>query len=259
MNHDSQKLSVPFRWQLNTKLLLFTLIFLPVTVALGFWQLDRETEKREILEQLEQRQELGPVAVGQIDLTIDQNYLPVIASGRFDQDRYFLLENRIRDGRPGYEVLTPVYVENTGDVLLVNRGWVLASQDRAIFPDIVTPERIVRLSGYLYRSSGGAGFLIGDEIWRNEWPERVISADISQLEERLGEPLAAYQFRLDQNSDAGLQTGWEIVTVYPEKHRGYAVQWFMMAAALCLLTLFASSNMGIWLKSQFGKRSKIDE
>ena len=56
--------------------------------------------------------------------------------------------------------------------------------------------------------------------------------------------------RLEADSPAALRTGWEIVTVSPEKHRGYAVQWFMMAAALVVLSAFANSNLAGWLKSR---------
>jgi surfeit locus 1 family protein len=36
--------------------------------------------------------------------------------------------------------------------------------------------------------------------------------------------------------------------VQPAKHTGYAVQWFIMAAVLLLMTLIANSNLGSFVK-----------
>ena len=38
------------------------------------------------------------------------------------------------------------------------------------------------------------------------------------------------------------------VAVQPEKHTAYAVQWFVMAAVLLVMTLIANSNVGSWIK-----------
>mgnify|MGYP000143624448 CR=1 FL=1 len=60
----------------------------------------------------------------------------------------------------------------------------------------------------------------------------------------------AYQLRLDQDSPGALQTGWAAVSVQPAKHTGYAVQWFVMALVLLLMTLIANSNLVEWLKQR---------
>jgi cytochrome oxidase assembly protein ShyY1 len=58
----------------------------------------------------------------------------------------------------------------------------------------------------------------------------------------------AYQLRLDQDSIGALKTGWTTVAVKPEKHVGYAVQWFAMAITLLIMTIIANSNVVSWLK-----------
>lgn len=49
MTSDPQAKADKFSWQPNAKILLFTLLMLPLLVALGYWQLDRAQEKRQIL------------------------------------------------------------------------------------------------------------------------------------------------------------------------------------------------------------------
>ena len=70
------------------------------------------------------RSELGLAAVRRISV-----------AGRWDAARQFLLDNRTRDGRAGYEVLTPLQLDD-GRWLIVNRGWVSFSGYRERLPDI---------------------------------------------------------------------------------------------------------------------------
>ena len=46
------------------------------------------------------------------------------------------------------------------------------------------------------------------------------------------------------------QTGWTTVAVQPQKHTGYAVQWFAMALTLLIMTIVANSNIVSWLKKE---------
>jgi len=52
-----------------------------------------------------------------------------------------------------------------------------------------------------------------------------------------------------------VEAGWPVVNVSPAKHRGYAVQWFTMAAALIVFFVFRSSNLWALLR---GKTSGDD-
>ena len=68
-----------FQLQLDWKSLLLTAVMLPILVSLGFWQLDRADQKRELLRQFEVRQQLAPEQV--VSLNSYDNYRPVIAIG----------------------------------------------------------------------------------------------------------------------------------------------------------------------------------
>jgi len=100
----------------------------------------------------------------------------------------------------------------------------------------------------LYRQLPG-GYRLDDGVNEiKEWPSRIgwISADRART--LFGAPFYAYQLRLDSDSVGALDTGWPIVAVQPEKHSGYALQWFIMAAVLVIMTVVANSNMGSILK-----------
>lgn len=59
--HTQQQKRVSFQWQWNWKVLLFTAFFLPLTINLALWQLDRAGEKAQLLENHLQRGIATPV------------------------------------------------------------------------------------------------------------------------------------------------------------------------------------------------------
>lgn len=190
------------------------------------------------------RTNLAAVRLQEIDLGEPQNYRPVRLNGQWSE-RFFLLENQIRQGRPGYEVIG---IFESGDLdVLVNRGWVPASYDRQQLPEITFTRGSVELSGYMYRSTKKP-FTLGDPVWTQNWPERIQAVEWDVLQTRLDQDIYPYLVRLDAASEGALTTGWIIVNLPPEKHIAYAVQWAALAIALVLLTVFASSNLGPWIK-----------
>lgn len=234
------------QWQWNWKLMVFVLCLLPVTTGLGFWQLQRADEKRQLLAEFEQRRDSPAKSLADLTISDGVSYRRVIARGRYDNDRTVLLANRIRRGRYGYEVVTPFDIEGSGWVL-VNRGWVAGSLDRQELPGIPEVTGEVQISGYLYRSPGNH-FTVGEEQWRGGWPEVAQNLEFDRLSQRLGLALPTYSLRLEASAPGALATGWDVVNVEPQRHTAYAVQWFALSLALVVLSLFANSNLARVLK-----------
>ena len=118
---------VPEKLQLeiNLRLLTLGLVFLPILLALGFWQLDRADEKRRLLEIHQAQQLLDPISLNSLNLEQLKSLIPftkVQANAEIEEGIYWLLDNRINRGRVGYEVLQVAKVD--GSWLLINRGWV---------------------------------------------------------------------------------------------------------------------------------------
>ncbi len=232
-----------FRWQLNIGILVFFLVFMPITLGLGFWQLERAAEKQELLAEHSARQGSEPVALDQVVANRDHQYRRVLVEGQFANHRTLLLENRIRHGRPGFEVVTLFERGSDQLPLWVNRGWIAGFGDRTQLPVVPPVAGVVTIQGHLYQALE-APFTLGEESWRQQWPQVLQNFELDVLTARLGREFFPYQLRLDQGAPGALDTGWEIVNVLPAKHIGYAVQWFALALALAVLVLFANSNLG---------------
>lgn len=64
---------------------------------------------------------------------------------------------------------------------------------------------------------------------------------LDRIQKQLGKPLLPFVLRLAPDVDAGYAREWELRTgLTPERHVGYAVQWFALALALLVLSLWVA-------------------
>lgn len=225
----------------NWKLTLFTVLLLPLLITLGLWQLQREQEKRETQISYDIKATQAPVPMAQVDWQAadDIAWMRIEAAGRYDNTRQFLLDNRINQSRVGYEVITPMRTDN--GLLLVNRGWIAQGVNRQTLPEIRVPDGNLSIQGTVYVPSGDI-MVLGEEepAGNNPWPRVIQRLDVAQMSTLLGEPVLPYSVRLEPGAPGLTLINWQPVTLSPETHRAYAVQWFFMAVVLVILYLVFS-------------------
>ena len=157
----------------------------------------------------------------------------VVAQGSFVGERTVFLDNKLRRGRPGYEVVTPLRLNGTH--VLVNRGWVPAGRTREVLPAVPTPRGEVRVEGIALsrlpralEPQRGAGGKVRQNL------------DIAAFEQETG--LALQPIVIEQHSAApdGLVRDWPRADAGVEKHEAYALQWYSLAALAVGLFLVLS-------------------
>jgi len=189
-----------------------------------------------MLEHYATRVEAPPVALRlPVSNIASWRYRRVLLSGRFDARHQFLLDNQINRGRAGYHVLTPLELLSGRRKVLVDRGWVPVGASRELLPDIaVTTDRVtLRGTVYIpYERAYSLGTMTGGETG---WPLRVQFIDFKQMARRLDSALGAMIVRLDPKSPYGYRREWQIAPMGPQRHLGYAVQWFALACALLVI------------------------
>ncbi len=231
-----------YRWDSNWKILLLVIVLAPILLWLGFWQLQRAEEKQTLQEHFDQQMKLPPIALDMSAVADDGrsiNYRRVALAGEFNNSRPILLDNRVYHGVVGYEVLSP-FIITDGKVLLVNRGWIKGSLDRRQLPDIPPVQGLVDLVATIYVPYSKP-IILQDDQWSQKWPLVVQWEDINRLGMLLHvESIFPYSVRLEAGQPGALDIDWAPINTKPEKHRGYAVQWFSMAAALLAFWLYSS-------------------
>lgn len=211
---------------------------LPVLIALGVWQLNRAEAKRSLVELQSTRQATDSVLLSASlpDISLDLLFKPAKGVGHYDNNHQFLLDNQVRKGRPGFFVLTPFLLKSQNKAVLVNRGWVPLGKHRSDLPDINVENTEITLTGRINLFPGVGLKLAGAEIPSAGWPALVQVVDANALAKKLGYPLYGFQIELDKAAANGFVREWqEPMAMTPEKHVGYAVQWFLLAITLTVL------------------------
>lgn len=236
------------RFDIEWRIATLTALLLPLLVGLGLWQLEREEEKRTLAERFEQRQEQPAVDIRRLDDTRDDlAYRPVLMRGHYVRGQYLLQDNRIQQGRFGYEVIALFRLAGDAGYVLVNRGWIPGDPARRSLPDPVQPSGKLEVRGQIYVPPDPPYLLTEQDVPVNSWP-RVIQALetdslVPALQGRLDASVFSRSVRVDAGEPGALSVDWRVVNLSPETHRGYAVQWFAMAAVLLLFFVYRSSNL----------------
>ncbi len=244
MNRPSSPTGVTLRVLPNARIIVLTLVALPLLLGLGFWQLDRAAQKRAMEASLARQQAEPPAELNSDNVEVLPVYRRVIARGQFDNEHTWLLDNKQRQGRVGYEVVTPFDLA-AGGTVLVNRGWLLGTGDRQQLPAIpaVAGERTL----FAQLAAPSEHPLLDASSDSDNWPRVVMTIEPAPMGEQLGRTLATRYLKLDASSPGAFETGWQAVNMSAQKHTGYAVQWFAMALALVIWFMIANTNVvALW-------------
>ena len=103
---------------------IFVIIFFPLLLVLGTWQVIRGLEKQDILDRYDFNKSLIPVEANKLsNEDIESNYYRTVSlEGQFMQQSYFL-DNRLYRQKSGYEIFS-LFQSNSNTYFLINRGWV---------------------------------------------------------------------------------------------------------------------------------------
>jgi len=256
---DGQKSVVP---------LIAVLTVVAVCLGLGFWQLDRADQKRSILAQrLAQAEADVRYLPGNAELIVAEPrtliHAPVQITGEWLGKFEILLDNQVHSGRAGCHVLTPMKIDGSESVVLINRGWVPWGPDRSSLPRTSVSEGQVSVRGRVWLPAEG-GFRLGAEretqssAWRRLWQN--LDLDLYASELGTDYELLPFVVRMDADNDGqktaadsgvsserdpnldssdqtdGYRRDWFAPTdLWIHRHLGYAVQWFGLGAIAIIL------------------------
>lgn len=203
---------------------------------LGLWQYHRAAEKEQLLNQ-------AKATNSYISLSTSFEIKPfqkLEVSGTYEKQS-FLLDNRFYQHQVGFDVLALLKVSDK--YLLVDRGWVKATQNRKVLPILKTVQPTFQHKGQAYYPSEKSWVL--DNAMPDVEKNIVLlqKVDIPQLSKLLNVELYPFVLRLDRSDPNALVREWQVVTMKPEKHLGYAMQWFSFA--LIALVIFIMLNLNL--------------
>lgn len=199
-------------------------------VNLGQWQLNRAHEKQKLFDEFA----AGTGSVASLPLSMEPltRYQRVRVRGLYDSRHQFVLDNMTNEGRPGFHILTPLVLFD-GRVLIVNRGWIPLGADRSRFPDLSVPEGEREITGRVDTIPRAPIELVAPAS--TSWPRVVNFPHMEQLAAALDRKVYPQVLLLDASAPDGYVRNWQPPGFGPERHIGYAVQWFGLAVTLLVI------------------------
>ena len=215
-----------------------------IFVLAGSWQHRRMLEKEAVQEQMLAAAALAPAVfpAGVADWTA-WRYRRVAITGEFDARHQILIDNKVHDGRAGFDVVAPFALAD-GRVVLVDRGWIAGGPVHADLPSAPPPAGIVTLVGRIDIPPAryfelGDGKAPAGPLWEHLDPARFARAT------GIAVPPIVIE-ALDAPHADGLVREWPAPDAGIETHLGYMVQWYT----------FAAMAAGLWLWFTFRPRRR---
>jgi len=232
--------------------------------CLGGWQMLRAAEKIEMQGAADEAAAASPVSLSQFlenpaaPDTVP-SYARVLVEGQPLPSLQMLRDNRVLKGVPGFDVILPIRLmlpadqtNATGSVLvLMNRGWLPLGQSRDQLPAVgFRTSAAVELTGTVTRPS--IGFSSGPALAQSgNWPRLLQHFNYVEIEQALGEPVLPLLVEVVGGPDRTaveasgiplLAPNWQPVAFGPERHYGYAFQWWAMLFVLTGLFVFLNTR-----------------
>tara|TARA_B100000674_G_scaffold211208_1_gene173127 strand:- start:281 stop:970 length:690 start_codon:yes stop_codon:yes gene_type:complete len=219
----------------KSKILIFAIIFVPITISLGLWQIQRAEEKNIIIANYDDLL-VSPTIELEQDM-IYKNWQPIKTSGSF-KDLVIYEDNAILNGKAGFKIYHLFEIAD-GSLIFVHRGFVPRNMIKNDLPIINVPKDKKELVGTVLKKENNS-FVKNIE----ESDNRIIQEfDSSYISNKFNLETNVYLHNFLLNLGVRQEDKFDLiekpVNMSASKHIGYAIQWFGLCAALIILTVYA--------------------
>ncbi|HEY3047602.1 MAG TPA: SURF1 family protein [Polaromonas sp.] len=213
---------------------LAALLVAGTTFSLGQWQLRRAAQKEALQAAVESQKKLSALdtqALVAIKNIASEVHRPVAVQGVWQPAHTVYLDNRPMGGKTGFWVLTPLALQGSKQVILVQRGWVPRDfTDRTHLPQVLTPAGLVSVTGRIAPPPSKLYEFKGADLG----PIRQ-NLDLDAFRAETALPLPNGVLLQTGAPSEGLLRDWAAPNLGVDKHYGYAFQWFGLCALVLVL------------------------
>ena len=203
---------------------VFVYFIILVLLSLGSWQLYRLNWKLNLISEIENSLKNDPVELSKSD---KKNYLRIKTSGQIDFDKQIYLYNLNKSGKPGFEVINPIFIGNKN--YLINRGWISFDQKDQSEINFVNEDKII---GTLKLQTKASTFKPENDIEKNYW----FTLNRDDVFKYTGKNFSNFIIYL--NGDYKTPETKVITANISNNHKKYAITWFSMAISILLIYLY---------------------
>lgn len=231
---------------------MLVIVGVGVLARLGIWQLDRLEARKAQNTHLLAMQAMEPLDLNLAPETPGMEgmeYRLAVARGEYDYLSEVVIRNQVWNGQPGYAVLTPLKIEGTRSVVMVNRGWIPADtydpEELRAALAAYRKEGLVEIRGMIRASRDEPDF--GGRSDPTPAPGEVVLvwnlANLEMISRSFAYPVLPVYLQRGPEADfpADINTWPREMLPFPSlpdveitegPHMGYALQWFTFATIL---------------------------
>lgn len=211
--------------------------------GLGFWQLDRLSEKNALINKIKINIDTKPVHVSVNDFIQLEKFSKISISGRFAEGKDIFLYGR-RSGAPekdGYYILSPFILENN-QTILVSRGWVPHSIKKQIEnKEVKLPFSHEIITAIVMPGEKTQFLTPANDISRNIWfnIDLVLAQKIKVI------TFADFYLRQINNNnipEGMVSLNADNLSHIRNDHMEYALTWFSLAISIAIMFLVYFRN-----------------
>ena len=224
----------------KSKILIFAIIFVPITISLGIWQIERANEKKLIIANYDKLLVSAPIALQKNQML--NNWQPIETTGTY-QDTVVYEDNAINNGKAGFKVYH-LFRNDDGTFIFIHRGFIERNLIKNNLPEVEIPTEKKSIYGTtLFKQNNTFVKNIEESDSRiiQEFNASLLIDKYPMLKDKYLHP---FLFNLDIRDVNKYQPIEKPVNMTASKHIGYAIQWFGLCAALIILTIYAFRRKG---------------
>ena len=224
----------------KTKILIFAIIFVPITISLGMWQIERANEKKLIIANYDKLLVSAPIALQKNQML--NNWQPIETTGTYE-DTIVYEDNAINNGKAGFKVYH-LFRNDDGTFIFIHRGFIERNLIKNNLPEVEIPTEKKSIYGTtLFKQNNTFVKNIEESDSRiiQEFNASLLIDKYPMLKDKYLHP---FLFNLDIRDVNKYQPIEKPVNMTASKHIGYAIQWFGLCAALIILTIYAYRRKG---------------
>ena len=224
----------------KSKILIFAIIFVPITISLGIWQIERANEKKLIIANYDKLLVSAPIALQKNQML--NNWQPIETTGTYE-DTIVYEDNAINNGKAGFKVYH-LFRNDDGTFIFIHRGFIERNLIKNNLPEVEIPAEKKSIYGTtLFKQNNTFVKNIEESDSRiiQEFNASLLIDKYPMLKDKYLHP---FLFNLDIRDVNKYQPIEKPVNMTASKHIGYAIQWFGLCAALIILTIYAYRRKG---------------
>ena len=227
-------------FRLSIKSTLITLIIAITCINLGSWQLNKAQFKLALQAQYNKYENDPAVSLPTNFSNLDgMQYKKVQVIGKYLPEYQILLDNQFDGEHPGFYVLTPLEINGSENIILVNRGWIEASENHNQIPEVSTPLSQQSVEGFVWVPSQKF-YTLEKKTNTKEWNKVWQNMDLNLYTQLVPKKILPVLLKMSPDNEGGFARHWVRPDDRIQTHLSYGYQWYGFAIASFLIYLYLS-------------------